>query len=124
MKPRETKFLSEVKSFDQKLMKEIQAFLLPAFKGMTFGSPSCDSDDDGSVYINGMIYDKDDVSYKYNIDFYPSDDMVRIDIDRLHHGSNLTRLSNNLFWSIEGSNLTAKAIAEKKRLLDAKLPKK
>jgi len=124
MRPRERKFLSEVKSFDQKLMKEIQAFLLPAFKGMQFGSPSCDSDDDGSVYINGMIYDKDNVSYKYNIDFYPSDDMVRIDIDRLHNGSNLTRLSNNLFWSIEGSNLTAKAIAEKKRLLDAKIPNK
>lgn len=124
MKQREIKFLSEVKSFDQKLMKEIQSFLLPAFKGMRFGSPSCDSDDDGSVYINGMIYDKDNVSYKYNIDFYPSDDMVRIDIDRLHNGSNLTRLSNNLFWTIEGSNLTAKAIKEKKRLLDAKLPNK
>lgn len=124
MRPREIKFLSEVKSFDQKLMKEIQAFLLPAFEGMRFGSPSVDSDEDGSVYINGMIYDKDNVSYKYNIDFYPSDDMVRIDIDRLHNGSNLTRLSNNLFWSIEGSNLTAKAIAEKKRLLDAKLPNK
>ena len=81
MKQREIKFLSEVKSFDQKLMKEIQAFLLPAFKGMQFGSPSVDSDDDG-VYISGTIFDKDDVSYKYNIDFYPSDDMVRIDIDR------------------------------------------
>ena len=123
MKQREIKFLSEVKSFDQKLMKEIQAFLRPAFKGMQFGSPSCDSDDDG-VYISGMIFDKDDVSYKYNIDFYPSDDMVRIDIDRRHHGSNMTRLANNEFWVIEGSNLTAKAIAEKKSLLDAKLPKK
>ena len=124
MKQREIKFLSEVKSFDQKLMKEIQAFLLPAFKGMQFGSPSVDSDDDGSVYISGTIFDKDDVSYTYNIDFYPSDDMVRIDIDRHHHGRNLTRLANNEFWEIEGSNLTAKEIAEKKRLLDAKLPNK
>ena len=123
MKKRELNFLSEVKSFDQKLMKEIQAFLLPAFKGMRFGSPSCDSDDDG-VYINGMIFDKDDVSYKYSIDFYPSDDMVRIDIDRLHHGSNMTRLTNNEFWTIEGSNITAKSIAEMKRIRDAKLPNK
>ena len=124
MKKREIKFLSEVKSFDQKLMKEIQAFLLPAFQGMQFGSPSCDSDDEGFVYINGMIFDKDDVSYKYNINFYQSEDMVRIDIDRLHHGSNLTRLTNDEFWEINGVNLTAKEIAEKKKLLDAKLPNK
>lgn len=123
MEKRELNFLSEVKSFDQKLMKEIQAFLLPAFKGMTFGSPSCDSDDDG-VYISGLIFDKDDVSYKYNIIFYPSDDMVRINIDRYHHGSNLCRLINNEFWLIEGSNLTAKQIAEQKRILDAVLPNK
>lgn len=123
MKTRETKFLSEVKSFDQKLMKEIQAFLLPAFKGMTFGSPSCDSDDDG-VYISGHIFENDDVSYNYTIDLYSKDDMVRINITRHHHGTNLTRLTNNEFWVIEGSNLTAKAIAEQKRLLDAKLPNK
>ena len=124
MKQREIKFLSDVKSFDQKLMKEIQAFLLPAFRGMQFGSPSCDSDDDGSVYISGTIFDKDDVSYTYSIALYPSDDRVRIGIDRHHHGSNLTRLTNNEFWTIEGSNITAKAIAEMKRLLDAKLPNK
>ena len=124
MKQRELKFLSEVKSFDQKLMKEIQSFLLPAFKGMSFGSPSCDSDDDGSVYISGTIFDKEDVSYKYSIDFYPAEGMVRIDIDRLHHGSNMTRLTNNEFWTIEGSNITAKSIAEMKRIRDAKLPKK
>ncbi len=124
MKKRELKFLTEVKSFDQKLMKEIQAFLLPAFKGMSFGSPSCDSDDDGSVYISGHVFENDDVSYNYTIDFYPKDDMVRINITRHHHGTNLTRLANNEFWIIEGSNITAKAIAEMKRLLDAKLPKK
>jgi hypothetical protein len=124
MKQREIKFLSDVKSFDQKLMKEIQAFLLPAFKGMRFGSPSCDSDDDGFVYISGTVFDKDDVSYTYSIALYPSDDKVRIDIDRHHHGSNLTRLTNNEFWTIEGVDLTAKEIAEKKRLLDAKLPNK
>ena len=124
MKQREIKFLSDVKSFDQKLMKEIQAYMFPAFKGMRFGSPSCDSDDYGSVYISGNIFDKDDVSYHYTIDFYPSYDMVRIDITRRHHGSNLTRLTNDDFWEIEGANLTAKEIAEQKRLLDAKLPKK
>lgn len=123
MKKRELNFLSEVKSFDQKLMKEIQAFLLPAFKGMRFGSPSCDSDDDG-VYISGHILENDDVSYSYTIDFYPSDNMVRVNITRHHHGNNLTRLVNNEFWIIEGSNLTAKAIAEQKRLLDEVLPNK
>ena len=124
MKKRDLKFLSEVKSFDQKLMKEIQAYLLPAFKGMRFGSPSCDSDDDGSVYISGTIFETDSVWYYYNINFYPKDDMVRVDITRSHDGRNVTRLVNNEFWLIEGSNITAKSIAEMKRLLDAKLPNK
>ncbi len=123
MKQREIKFLSEVKSFDQKLMKEIQAFLLPAFKGMQFGSPSCDSDDDGEVFIHGLVFENDDVTYDYAINFYPMADNVRIEIVRRHNGC-LTRLTNNEFWTIEGVDLTAKAIAEKKRLLDAKIPNK
>ena len=123
MKPREIKFLSEVKSFDQKLMKEIQAFLLPAFKGMQFGSPSVDSDDDGEVFIHGLVFENADVTYDYAINFYTTDDNVRIEIVRRHNGS-LTRLTNNEFWTIEGVDLTAKEIAEKKRILDAKLPNK
>jgi len=123
MKQREIKFLSEVKGFDQKLMKEIQAYMLPAFKGMRFGSPSCDSNDDGEVFIHGLIFENDDVTYDYEIDFYPTDDKVRIEIVRRHNG-NLTRIGSTDFWVIEGADLTAKAIAEKKRLLDAKLPNK
>ena len=121
MKQREIKFLSEVKSFDQKLMKEIQAFLLPAFKGMQFGSPSCDSNDDGEVFIHGLVFENDDVTYDYAINFYPTAGNVRIEIVRRNNGC-LTRIGATDFWTIEGSNLTAKAIAEKKRLLDAKLP--
>ena len=125
MKKRDLKFLSEVKSFDQTLMKEIQSFLLPAFKGMRFGSPSCDSDDDG-VYISGSIFETDSVWYNYNINFYPKDDLVRVNITRNHDGRNVTRLTmkSDKFWIIEGSNLTAKDIAEQKRLLDAELPDK
>lgn len=123
MKRREFKFLSEVKSFDMKLMKEIQAFLLPAFKGMRFGSPSCDSNDDGEVFIHGLVYENDDVTYDYSINFCPTADNVRIEIVR-HHNGCLTRIGSTDFWEIKGVDLTAKAIAEKKRLLDAKLPNK
>jgi len=123
MKQREIKFLSAVKCFDQTLMKEIQSYLLPAFKGMKFGSPSCDSNDDGEVFIHGLIFENDDVTYDYEIDFYPKEDKVRIEIVRRHNG-NLTRIGSTDFWAIEGSNITAKSIAEMKRLLDAKLPNK
>jgi hypothetical protein len=104
-------------------MKEIQSYLLPAFKGMKFGSPSCDSNDDGEVFIHGLIFENDDVTYDYEIDFYPKEDKVRIEIVRRHNG-NLTRIGSTDFWAIEGSNITAKSIAEMKRLLDAKLPNK
>lgn len=117
-------FLQETKEYNDKIMAEIQSYLFPAFEGLTFGTPDCDLFDSNEVILSGKIFQEGNVHYDYKILFYPDDDEVRVDIARYQNGA-LTRIgfssSSSDFWTIEGKNLSSKDIADKKRLLDAKL---
>lgn len=121
MNTKDKNFLQETREYNVKLMDEIQSYLLPAFEGMTFGTPDCDCLDT-DIVLSGKIFQDENVHYDYKILFYPDDDEVRVDIARYQNGA-LTRIgfSSIDFWAIEGKNLTSKDIADKKRLLDAKL---
>lgn len=118
MTQKDKEFIQAFREFNMKLMDHIQSFLLPAFQGLTFGTPSCDGEEDGETYIRGKIFENGDVCYDYCIWFYPDDNQSRVDITRRKHG-NLTRIEGNDFWAIEGKNLTAEDIAAKKRKLDS-----
>lgn len=115
-------FLQETNEYNVKLMEEIQSYLLPAFEGMTFDVPDCDLFDSNEVILSGKIFQDESVHYDYKILFYPDDDEVRVDIARYRNG-NLTRIGSIDFWAIEGKNLTSQDIADRKRILDAKLNK-
>ena len=122
MTQKDKDFIQAFREFQLKLMDQIQSFLLPAFQGLTFGTPSCDGDEDGEIYIRGKIFEKGDVCYEYTIWFYPDENQSRVDITRTKNG-NLTRLGDISidFWAISGTNLTAEDIAAKKRKLDSQI---
>jgi len=122
MTQKDKDFIQAFREFQLKLMDQIQSFLLPAFQGLTFGTPSCDGEEDGETYIRGKIFEKGGVCYDYSLCFYPDDNETRVDISRTKNG-NLTRLGpiSIDFWAISGTNLTAEDIAAKKRKLDAQL---
>lgn len=120
MNTKDKNFLQETREYNVKVMDEIQSYLLPAFKGMTFGTPDCDLFDSNEVILSGKIFQKGNVHYDYKIIFYSDEDEVRVDIARYKNGA-LTRVGSVDFWVIEGKNLTSKDIADKKLLLDAKL---
>lgn len=115
MNKKDSQFLNDIKDFDQKLLKYVQSYLLPAFKGMKFSSPKCDYDidDEGTASVNGIIFDNaNDSTFHYTIALYPEDDKVRVNITKFHQG-NLCRISDIDHWHINGDNLTSKAIKEK-----------
>jgi hypothetical protein len=112
-------FQSYLKEYNAKLIDKIQSYLLPAFKGMTFGTPVCDCFDP-DIFLSGKIFQDENIHYEYKILFYSDADEVRFDISRYQNGA-ITRIGEIDFWAIEGKNLTSKDIADKKRLLDAKL---
>ena len=116
MKQKDKKFLQSIKDFDQQLLKYVQSYLLPAFKGMKFSSPKCDYDidDEGTASINGIIYDtaNDNNTFHYTIGIYPHDDKVRVNITKFHQG-NLCRISDIDHWHINDENLTSKDIKDK-----------
>lgn len=120
MTQKDKDFIQSFREFQLKLMDHIQSFLLPAFQGLTFGTPSCDGDEDGETYIRGKIFEKGGVCYDYTILFYPDENQSRVDITRTKNG-NLTRIGEIDFWAIEGTNLTAEDIAAKKRKLDSRI---
>lgn len=117
MTQKDKEFVQAFREFKLKLMDHIQSFLLPAFQGMTFGTPLCDGNEDGETYIRGTICDDGDVWYDYSICFYPEDDQSRVNITRTKNGA-ATRIGSVDFWVIYGNNLTAEDIAKKKRQLD------
>ena len=120
MTQKDKDFIQSFREFQLKLMDQIQSFLLPAFKGLTFGTPSCDGDEDGETYIRGKIFEKGGVCYDYTILFYPDENQSRVDITRTKNG-NLTRIGEIDFWAITGTNLTAEDITAKKRKLDSRI---
>ena len=120
MTQKDKDFIQAFREFQLKLMDHIQSFLLPAFQGLTFGTPSCDGDEDGETYIRGKIFENADVCYDYTIWFYPGENQSRVDITRRKHG-NLTRIGSIDFWAISGKNLTAEDIAAMKRTLDSQI---
>lgn len=120
MTQKDKDFIKAFREFQLKLMDHIQSYLLPAFQGMTFGTPSCDGDEDGETYIRGKIFENAEVCYDYCLWFYPDENEARVDINRTKNG-NLTRIGEIDFWEITGKNLTAEDIAAKKRKLDALL---
>ena len=120
MTQKDKDFIQAFREFQLKLMDHIQSYLLPAFQGLTFGTPSCDGDEDGETIIRGKIFEKGGVCYDYSICFYPDENEARVDISRTKNG-NLTRIGSIDFWAISGKNLTSEDIAAKKRQLDAQL---
>lgn len=120
MTQKDKDFIQAFREFQLKLMDHIQSYLLPAFQGLTFGTPSCDGDEDGETYIRGKIFEKGGVCYDYTIWFYPDENEARVDISRTKNG-NLTRIGEIDFWAISGTNLTAEDIAAKKRKLDSQI---
>ena len=119
MSKKDSQFLEDIKDFDQKLLKYVQSYLLPAFKGMKFGSPKCDYDidDEGTASVNGIIYDNaNDSTFHYTIALYPADDKVRVNITKFHQGK-LCRISDIDHWHINGANLSSKDIKDKFKTL-------
>lgn len=120
MTQKDKDFIQAFREYQLKLMDHIQSYLLPAFQGLTFGTPSCDGDEDGETYIHGKIFETGDVRYDYCICFYPGENQSRVNITRVKHG-NLTRIGDVDLWVLAGTNLTAEDIAAKKRKLDSQI---
>ena len=119
MSKKDSQFLEDIKDFDQKLLKYVQSYMLPAFKGMKFSSPKCDYDidDEGSASVNGIIFDKpNDSTFHYTILLDPDRDAVRVSITKFHQG-NLCRISDIDHWHINGANLSSKDIKDKFKTL-------
>ena len=119
MNKKDSQFMDAVRNFDKKLMKYVQSYLLPAFKGMEFGSPKCDYDidDEGTSSVNGIIYDNpNENTFHYTIAVYPKDDKVRVSITKFHQG-NLCRINDIDHWKIDDANLSSKDIKDKFRTL-------
>lgn len=115
MSKKDSQFLEDIKEFDQKLLKYVQSYLLPAFKGMKFSSPKCDYDIDGegTASVNGIIYDNaNDSTFHYTIALYPADDKVRVSITKFHQG-NLCHIADTDFWKINEDNISSKDIKDK-----------
>lgn len=115
MTKKDSQFMDAVRTFDKKLLKYVQSYLLPAFKGMKFGSPKCDYaiDDEGTSSVNGIIYDDpNENTFHYTIAVYPKDDKVRVSITKFHQG-NLCRINDIDHWNINEANITSKAIKDK-----------
>jgi hypothetical protein len=119
MTQKDNEFIKAYLEFKQKLIDHANSFLLPAFQGLTFSTPSCDGDED-ETYISGKIFEKDGVCYDYSIWFYPNENQSRVDITRTQHG-NQTRIGANDTWAIHGTNLTAEDIANKKHKIDSQI---
>lgn len=119
MTQKDKEFIQAFREYQLKLMDHIQSFLLPAFQGLTFDTPSCYGDED-ETFISGKIFEKGGVCYDYSIWFYPNENQSRVDIARRQNGIR-TRIGSNDVWAIYGTNLTAEDIATKKRMLDSQL---
>lgn len=116
MSKKDSQFMNVVRTFDQKLLKYVQSYLLPAFNGMKFGSPKCDYniDDEGTTSVNGIIFDPADNStnFHYTIAFYPKDDKTRVSITKFTHG-HLCSVSDFDHWNINEANISSKDIKDK-----------
>jgi hypothetical protein len=115
MSKKDSQFLQDIRDFDQKLLKYVQSYMLPAFKGMKFSSPKCDYDidDEGTASVNGIIYDNaNDSTFHYTIALYPADDKVRVSITKFHQG-NLCHIADTDFWKINEDNISSKGIKDK-----------
>lgn len=115
MTKKDSQFLNDIKDFDQKLLKYVQSYMLPAFKGMKFGSPKCDYDidDEGTASVNGIIYDNpNDNTFHYTIALYPKENKVRVNITKFHQG-NLCRISDIDHWHINEADISSKGIKDK-----------
>lgn len=119
MTQKDNEFIQAYLEFKQKLIDHANSFLLPAFQGLTFSTPSCDGDED-ETYISGKIFEPGCVCYDYSIWFYPNENQSRVDIIRRQNGTR-TKIGANDTWAICGTNLTAEDIATKKRKLDSQI---
>lgn len=119
MTQKDNEFIQVFREYQRKLIEHVQSFLFPTFQGLTFGTPSCYGDED-ETYISGKIFEHDGVCYDYSIWFYPNDNQSRVDITRTKNG-NRTRIGANDVWAINGTNLTAEDIANKKHKLDSQI---
>jgi len=116
MNKKDSQFMDAVRSFDKKLLKYVQSYLLPAFKGMKFGSPKCDYniDDEGTMSVNGIIFDPADnnTNFHYTIAVYQKDYKVRVSITKFTHG-HLCSVSDFDHWNINEANISSKDIKDK-----------
>lgn len=115
MSKKDSQFLEDIRTFDQKLLKYVQSYMLPAFKGMKFSSPKCDYDIDGegTASVNGVITDVAvDNTFHYTIILDTDHDTVRVSITKFHQG-NLCRIADTDFWKINEDNISSKGIKDK-----------
>jgi hypothetical protein len=114
-------FVNKAKKFNNDMDKLIQAYMLPAFKGMTFVDPTSDGCDNGDTFVRGAILDKKGVSYNYSICIYPENDKVCVEIVRYQNG-HLTKIGSTDFWIINSDS--ADDIVKQKKALDKLLKAK
>lgn len=109
------KFITKAREFDQATMKLVQHFLLPAFQGLKFTTPTTNTGLDGNVFVRGSIHATKNVVYQYAICMYPREDKTRVAIIRYKNGG-ITKLGLLDSWIINASS--AKEIVEQKTTLD------
>lgn len=109
------RFITKSRQFDQATMKLVQHFLLPAFQGLKFTTPTTDTGLEGDVFVRGSIHATKGVVYQYSICMYPREDKTCVEIIRYKNGG-ITKLGLLDSWIINASS--AKEITEQKTTLD------
>lgn len=109
------KFITKAREFDQATMKLVQHYLLPAFAGFKFATPTTDTGLDGDVFVRGSIHATKGVVYQYAICMYPREDKTCVEIIRYKNGG-ITKLGLLDSWIINASS--AKEIVDQKTTLD------
>ena len=104
MSKKDSQFLEDIRTFDQKLLKYVQSYMLPAFN---------DIDGEGTASVNGVITDVAvDNTFHYTIILDTDHDTVRVSITKFHQG-NLCRIADTDFWKINEDNISSKGIKDK-----------
>ena len=114
------KYYKKAREFDQDTMKLVQHYMLPAFQGFKFASPTTDTGIHGDLFVRGSIHATKGVVYQYAICMYPESDKTRVEIVRYKNGA-LSRVGSLDFWIINASS--AQEIVEQKKALDQLMKK-